>query len=57
MDCIPALEEVFKEEFPKPGVQRCTVHLTRNVLAKVPKKLKGQVASELKAIFYAPSVK
>jgi len=57
MDGILALEEVFKEEFPKAEVQRCIVHLTRNVLAKVPKKLKGQVASELKDIFYAPSEK
>jgi len=51
------LEEVFKKESPKAWVQRYTVRLTRNVLAKVPKKLKGQTASELKAIFFAPSVK
>jgi putative transposase len=57
MDGILTLEEVFKEEFPKAEIQRFIVHLTCNVLAKVPKKLKGQVASELKDIFYAPSGK
>jgi len=55
MDGIPALEQVFKEEFPQAEVQRCLVHLSRNVLAKVPRKLKGEIASELRGIFYAPS--
>ncbi|MCR4395899.1 MAG: IS256 family transposase, partial [Candidatus Saccharicenans sp.] len=57
MDDIPELEEVFKEEFPRAEVQRCIVYLSRNVLAKVPRKLKGQIGSELRAIFYAPSEK
>ena len=34
MDGLPGLERVFKEEFPKAKVQRCQVHVARNVLAK-----------------------
>ncbi len=55
MDGLPGLEKVFKEEFPRARVQRCQVHVARNVLAKVPKKLKKEVADELRSIFYASS--
>lgn len=55
MDGLPGLEKVFKEEFPKAKVQRCQVHMSRNVLAKVPKKLKKAVADDLRSIFYASS--
>lgn len=56
MDGLPALEKVFREEFVNAEVQRCTLHVTKNVLAKVPKKLKQDVASDLGSIFYAPSL-
>ena len=55
MDGLPGLETVFREEFPKAKIQRCQVHVARNVLAKVPRKLKEEVADEIKSIFYAPS--
>jgi len=55
IDGLPGLEKVFKEEFPKAKVQRCQVHVARNVLAKVPKKLKKSVADDLRSIFYASS--
>jgi putative transposase len=55
MDGLPGLEKVFREEFPKAKVQRCQVHVSRNVLAKVPKKLKKAVADDLRSIFYASS--
>jgi len=55
MDGLPGLEKVFKEEFPKAKVQRCQVHVARNVLAKVPKKLKSSVADDMRSIFYASS--
>jgi len=55
MDGLAGLEMVFKEEFPKAEVQRCQVHVARNVLAKVPKKLKQGVADGMRSIFYAPS--
>jgi putative transposase len=53
MDGLKGLEAVFKEEFGKAEVQRCTVHVARNVLVKVPKKLKKEVADGLRDIFYA----
>lgn len=55
MDGLPGLETVFREEFPKAKVQRCQVHVARNVLAKVPQKFKQDVANDLRSIFYAPS--
>ena len=55
MDGLAGLEKVFKEEFPKAKVQRCQVHAARNVLAKVPKKLKKAVADDMRSIFYASS--
>ena len=57
MDGLTGLEEVFGEEFPKARVQCCQVHLARNVLAKVPKKLKESVADDMRSIFYASSKK
>lgn len=55
MDGLPGLEKVFIEEFPKASVQRCQVHVASNVLAKVPNKLKKNVADDLRSIFYASS--
>jgi putative transposase len=55
MDGLPGLEKVFKEEFPKARVQRCQVHVARNVLAKVPQKFKQAIADEMRSIFYASS--
>ena len=55
MDGLRGLESVFKEEFPHAKVQRCQVHVARNVLAKVPGKLKKAVADDLRSIFYASS--
>ena len=57
MDGLTGLETVFREEFPKAKVQRCQVHVARNVLAKVPKKYKKEVADDLRSIFYASSKK
>jgi putative transposase len=53
MDGLKGLEMVFKEEFPQAKVQRCQVHVARNVVAKVPKKLKQAVADDMRSIFYA----
>ena len=55
MDGLPGLETVFREEFPKAKIQRCQVHVARNVLAKVPQKFKQGVADDLRSIFYAAS--
>ncbi len=57
MDGLPGLERVFREEFPHARVQRCQVHVAKNVLAKVPRKLKQAVADDMRSIFYASSKK
>jgi len=55
MDGLPGLERVFAEEFTNAKVQRCQIHVARNVLAKVPRKLKKTVSDEVRSIFYASS--
>ncbi len=55
MDGLSGLEKVFKEEFPKASVQRCQVHVARNVWAKGPHKVKAAVADDLRSIFDASS--
>jgi len=57
MDGLVGLEKVFIEEFANAKVQRCQVHVARNVLAKVPKKQKKKVADDIRSIFYASSRK
>ena len=57
MDGLSGLERVFMEEFSNAKVQRCQVHVARNVLAKVPRKLKKSIADEIRSIFYASSRK
>lgn len=57
MDGLSGLENVFKEEFPNAKVQRCQVHVARNILAKVPRKLKKDIGDEVRSIFYASSRK
>ena len=57
MDGLPGLEEVFRQEFKNAQIQRCQVHVARNVLAKVPHRLKSDVAADVHAIFYASSKK
>ena len=53
MDGLPGLEKVFTEEFANAEVQRCQVHLARNVLTKCPAKIREDVADDLRSIFYA----
>lgn len=52
MDGLSGLESVFKEEFINADIQRCQVHIARNVIAKVPVKFKREVADSLRDIFY-----
>jgi putative transposase len=53
MDGLPGLEKVFAEEFAHARVQRCQVHVARNVLAKVTRAQKREVADDMRSIFYA----
>ena len=53
MDGLPGLMNVFRSEFPKAKVQRCQVHVARNVLCKVTKNKKLEVSDRLRNVFYA----
>jgi putative transposase len=53
MDGLPGLEKVFKEEFPGAKIQRCQVHVARNVICKVPQNMKQKIADDIRSIFYA----
>lgn len=55
MDGLSGLETVFREEFKNAKVQRCQVHVARNVPAKVSRTLKQAVADDMRSIFYASS--
>jgi len=57
MDGLAGLERIFLDEFPKARVQRCQIHVARNVIAKVPRKLKKLIADDIRSIFYASSKK
>lgn len=55
MDGLPGLNTVFEEEFPNSKIQRCQVHVARNVLCKVNRSSRGEVTDHLRDIFYAPN--
>ena len=50
-------QHISKEEFNNARVQRCQVHVARNVPAKVPEKFKKAAADDLRSVFYASSKK
>lgn len=54
-DAHAGLIKAVRRLFPEVPHQRCTVHLTRNVLAKAPHRLRGRVAGEMSRIFQSPS--
>ena len=49
-DKAAAMTGAIAEVFPEAAYQRCTVHFYRNVLSKVPKSKRAEVAAMLKAI-------
>lgn len=57
MDGLPGLEKVFKEEFSEAKIQRCQVHVARNVISKVPRNMKEKVADDMRSVFYADTKK
>ncbi len=50
------LAAAVRRLLPEVRRQRCTVHLQRNVLAKVPHRLRKRVAREVALIFKAPGL-
>ncbi|MGH7563090.1 MAG: IS256 family transposase, partial [Gemmatimonadota bacterium] len=54
-DGAPGLMRAVEEVWPKSLRLRCGVHRTRNVLAKVPERLKAEVKAHLAAVRDAPT--
>jgi putative transposase len=50
------LAAAVRKFLPEACRQRCTVHLQRNVLVKVPHRLRHRVAREVSKIFQAPGL-
>ncbi len=51
------LAAAARQALPEAELQRCTVHLTGNVLAKAPWRLRGRLGKQTSAIFEAPNAK
>jgi len=54
---LVSLERVFEDGFPTAKMQRSKIHITRNVLAKVPIKLTKVIADEVPPSLCASSRK
>jgi len=50
------LAAAVRRVLPEVRRQRCTVHLQRNILAKVPRRLRKRVAREVATVFQAPGL-
>jgi putative transposase len=50
------LANAVRRHLPEAPRQRCTVHLERNILTKVPQRLRARVAKQLRVIFDAPGL-
>lgn len=50
------LKAAVRRLLPEVKHQRCTVHLTRNVMAKAPRRLRGRVARSTVGILHADSL-
>jgi putative transposase len=51
------LAAAARQALPEAQLQRCAVHLTRNVLAKAPWRLRGRLGKETYAVFEAANAK
>ena len=54
-DAHAGLAKAVRHHLPEAPLQRCTVHLLRNVLTKAPQRLRGRLAREVSKVFDAPS--
>lgn len=55
MGGLPGLESLFTGEFPNCKIIQHQIHIARNVLAKVPSKVKKTIADGVRSLFYASS--
>jgi transposase-like protein len=54
-DAHAGLAAAVRKHLPEAPLQRCTVHLLRNVLTKAPQRLRSRLAHEVSRVFQAPS--
>jgi putative transposase len=54
-DAHAGLAKGVRCHLPEAPLQRCTVHLQRNVLAKAPQRLRARLAREVSNVFDAAS--
>jgi putative transposase len=54
-DAHAGLGKAVRKHVPEAPLQRCTVHLQRNVLAKTPQRLRSRLAKAVTQVFEAPS--
>jgi putative transposase len=54
-DAHAGLGKAVRKHIPEAPLQRCTVHLQRNVLAKTPQRLRSRLAKAVTQVFEAPS--
>jgi transposase-like protein len=55
-DAHAGIAAAVRKHLPEAPLQRCTVHLQRNALAKAPQRLRGRLAREIWKVFEAPSL-
>jgi putative transposase len=55
-DAHAGLAAAVRHHLPEVRLQRCVVHLMRNVLVKGPPRLRGRLAREISHLFEAPSI-
>lgn len=56
-DAHPGLLAAARHLLPEVPVQRCVVHLERNILTQTPQRLRLRLGKELSNVFNAPSLK
>jgi len=54
-DGAPGLHKAVRRMWPRAFRQRCQVHKMRNILAKLPRLVQGQIKPLVKQVFLAPS--
>lgn len=56
-DAHAGIAKAVRRLLPEARQQRCVVHLQRNVFGKAPRRLRRRLASSMREIFRAPSLK
>ena len=54
-DGAPGLIKAIKHAFPRSLRQRCQAHKMRNLMKKLPRKVRGKLKAEIHEVFYAPT--